>query len=80
MVALDPPEVKAVPLEQVIGQTRTVPVGGDTIQNREGHRYLFLAINAHHTDLNQRDELTLLLQTYLIKEQAGRLHLYKREP
>jgi len=32
MVALDPPEVKAVPLEQVIGQTRTVPLGGDTIQ------------------------------------------------
>lgn len=32
MVALDPPEVKAVPLEQVIGTIRQVPVDSDTIQ------------------------------------------------
>ncbi|MFH1489032.1 MAG: ATP-dependent 6-phosphofructokinase [Pseudomonadota bacterium] len=32
MVALDPPEVKAVPLEQVIGNIKQVPLNSDTIQ------------------------------------------------
>lgn len=32
MVALDPPKVKAVPLEEVIGKTKNVPVNCDTIQ------------------------------------------------
>ena len=32
MVALDPPEVKAVPLEQVIGTIRQVSIDSDTIQ------------------------------------------------
>ena len=32
MVALDPPEVLTVPLEQVIASMRTVPLDGDTIQ------------------------------------------------
>lgn len=32
MVALDPPQIKAVPLESVIGKTRNVPLDCDTIQ------------------------------------------------
>ncbi len=32
MVALDPPRVKSVPLEQVIGSIRTVPLDNDTIK------------------------------------------------
>ncbi len=32
MVALDPPEVKAIPLEEVIGKIRNVPVDCDTIR------------------------------------------------
>ena len=32
MVALDPPEVKAVPLDQVIGSIRRVPLDSDSIQ------------------------------------------------
>lgn len=32
MVALDPPEVKAIPLEEVVGGIRNVPIGCDTIQ------------------------------------------------
>jgi hypothetical protein len=32
MVALDPPEVKAVPLEEVIGKIRNVPIDCDTIR------------------------------------------------
>jgi len=32
MVALDPPDVKAIPLEEVIGTTKCVPLDGDTVQ------------------------------------------------
>ncbi len=32
MVALDPPAVRTVPLEQVIGSIRVVPLDGDTVQ------------------------------------------------
>lgn len=32
MVALDPPRVKAVPLENVIGKIKTVPLDSDTVQ------------------------------------------------
>jgi 6-phosphofructokinase 1 len=32
MVALDPPEVKAIPIDQVIGSIRQVPIDNDTIQ------------------------------------------------
>jgi 6-phosphofructokinase 1 len=32
MVALDPPEVKAIPLEQVIGGIKRIPLESDTIQ------------------------------------------------
>jgi 6-phosphofructokinase 1 len=32
MVALDPPEIKAVPLESIIGKVRTVPLDCDTIR------------------------------------------------
>lgn len=32
MVALDPPVVKAIPLEEVIGITKCVPLDGDTVQ------------------------------------------------
>ncbi len=32
MVALEPPDVKAVPLEQVIGSIKNVPAGSDTIK------------------------------------------------
>jgi 6-phosphofructokinase 1 len=31
MVALDPPEVRAVPLVEVTGRTRTVPTDSDTV-------------------------------------------------
>ncbi len=32
MVALDPPDIKAIPLEEVIGSIKSVPLDGDTIQ------------------------------------------------
>jgi 6-phosphofructokinase 1 len=32
MVALDPPEMKAVPLEEVIGKIKKVPLNSDSIQ------------------------------------------------
>ena len=32
MIALDPPRVKAVPLEHVIGKTKTVPLDSDSVQ------------------------------------------------
>ena len=32
MVGLDPPEIKAIPFEQVIGNIKQVPVNSDTIQ------------------------------------------------
>ena len=32
MVALNPPDVNAVPLEDVIGKTRCVPLNNDTVQ------------------------------------------------
>jgi 6-phosphofructokinase 1 len=31
MVALDPPNIKAVPLENIIGRIKTVPVDSDKI-------------------------------------------------
>lgn len=32
MIALDPPDVKAVPLEKVVGSTKRVPADGDTVK------------------------------------------------
>jgi 6-phosphofructokinase 1 len=32
MVALDPPEVKAIPFDEVIDNIKQVPIDGDTIQ------------------------------------------------
>ena len=32
MVALDPPVVKAIPLDEVIGKIKCVPINGDTVQ------------------------------------------------
>ena len=32
MVALDPPQVKAIPLEEVIGRQKTVPLDSDTVR------------------------------------------------
>ncbi|RLC21929.1 MAG: 6-phosphofructokinase [Deltaproteobacteria bacterium] len=32
MVALDPPDIKGIPLEEVIGRTKCVPLDGDTVE------------------------------------------------
>jgi len=41
MIALDPPDVKTVPLEKVVGSMKRVPTDGDTVKTAREIRISF---------------------------------------